>query len=367
MILRRFILGALLALGLASGAHAQTSLLLRNNPDAALQVQVSVDFENALYSPGCTPIANCVSVTRASAVATDLTYFDAAGASFTTYAANTPRIKAGYGLLKEDNRTNFLLNSGTPATQTTGNLTNGSNWLWVNGTGSATLSNGTATGCIGTATQGFPVNFTVAGAGTCTVTVAGSLNQFQLEFGPTIPTSYIATAGATVARGTELIQVVAGSPLAKLLAANQGFVIVATQGIQTGVPLNRDSGNGSLFAQVATASTVRAAATSSNFATASPGITTLAGTNSVGQPNKFATSWGGHGVSFAWNNGTVAHTSPGFKANFAAGNLEIGGTGTTAHITPSTGAVSILLTQLAMTGPTPTTLMRDFWRSAANA
>ncbi|MER5184132.1 serine hydrolase domain-containing protein [Streptomyces sp. NPDC002896] len=42
----------------------------------------------------------------------------------------------------------------------------------------------------------------------------------------------------------------------------------------------------------------------------------------------------------------------------------IGGTGTTAHITPSTGAVAILLTQVEMTGPTPPPLMRDFWRYA---
>jgi CubicO group peptidase (beta-lactamase class C family) len=43
----------------------------------------------------------------------------------------------------------------------------------------------------------------------------------------------------------------------------------------------------------------------------------------------------------------------------------IGGTGTAAHITASTGAVAILLSQLAMTGPTPPPLMRDFWRYAA--
>jgi CubicO group peptidase (beta-lactamase class C family) len=45
----------------------------------------------------------------------------------------------------------------------------------------------------------------------------------------------------------------------------------------------------------------------------------------------------------------------------------VGGTGTAAHITASTGAVSILLSQVAMTGPTPPAVMRDFWRSAANA
>jgi CubicO group peptidase (beta-lactamase class C family) len=45
----------------------------------------------------------------------------------------------------------------------------------------------------------------------------------------------------------------------------------------------------------------------------------------------------------------------------------VGGTGTTAHLTPSTGTVSIMLSQLEMTGPTPPALMRDFWRYAAGA
>lgn len=44
----------------------------------------------------------------------------------------------------------------------------------------------------------------------------------------------------------------------------------------------------------------------------------------------------------------------------------VGGTGTAAHLTPSTGTVSILLSQLEMPGPTPTALMRDFWRYAAD-
>lgn len=45
----------------------------------------------------------------------------------------------------------------------------------------------------------------------------------------------------------------------------------------------------------------------------------------------------------------------------------IGGTGTAAHITPSTGTVSIVLSQLEMTGPTAPALMRDFWRCAVEA
>jgi CubicO group peptidase (beta-lactamase class C family) len=42
----------------------------------------------------------------------------------------------------------------------------------------------------------------------------------------------------------------------------------------------------------------------------------------------------------------------------------IGGTGTTAHVAPPTATIGILLTQVQMTGPTPTPLMRAFWRYA---
>lgn len=45
----------------------------------------------------------------------------------------------------------------------------------------------------------------------------------------------------------------------------------------------------------------------------------------------------------------------------------IGGTGTAAHIVPATGTVTILLSQVAMTSPAPPPLMRDFWRSTAEA
>ncbi|MFJ5307380.1 serine hydrolase domain-containing protein [Streptomyces sp. NPDC088350] len=43
----------------------------------------------------------------------------------------------------------------------------------------------------------------------------------------------------------------------------------------------------------------------------------------------------------------------------------VGGTGTTAHIVPPTGTVTILLTQAGMANPTPTKVMRDFWRCTA--
>ncbi|TDC09008.1 class A beta-lactamase-related serine hydrolase [Streptomyces sp. 8K308] len=43
----------------------------------------------------------------------------------------------------------------------------------------------------------------------------------------------------------------------------------------------------------------------------------------------------------------------------------IGGSGTAAHLVPATGGVAILLTQVAMTRPTPPPVMREFWRYAA--
>ena len=44
----------------------------------------------------------------------------------------------------------------------------------------------------------------------------------------------------------------------------------------------------------------------------------------------------------------------------------VGGTGTSAHIIPSTGTVAILLTQVGMDSPVPSTLMRDFWLHSAD-
>jgi CubicO group peptidase (beta-lactamase class C family) len=45
----------------------------------------------------------------------------------------------------------------------------------------------------------------------------------------------------------------------------------------------------------------------------------------------------------------------------------VGGTGTTAHVAPATGTVGVLLTQVQMTGPASTGLMRAFWQCAFGA
>lgn len=43
-----------------------------------------------------------------------------------------------------------------------------------------------------------------------------------------------------------------------------------------------------------------------------------------------------------------------------------GGTGTFAHIVPSTGTLAILLAQVAADSPVPPEWMRDFWRYTAS-
>ncbi len=45
----------------------------------------------------------------------------------------------------------------------------------------------------------------------------------------------------------------------------------------------------------------------------------------------------------------------------------VGGTGTSAYVDPSRRTVSILLTQLEMSGPTAPTIMREFWQYAAGS
>ncbi|WP_406009053.1 beta-lactamase family protein [Streptomyces sp. NBC_00637] len=66
-----------------------------------------------------------------------------------------------------------------------------------------------------------------------------------------------------------------------------------------------------------------------------------------------------------WGYGGSVDVSPVDPWNVPGRYGWVGGTGTTAHIVPQTGTVTILLTQVAMENPTPTPLMRDFWRCTA--
>lgn len=150
-----------------------------------------------------------LTVSRASANATDLLATDVSGRAYNSFGANVARVTAGRGLLVEEARTNVLLASAVPATQTSPSLGTGTYSLWCNGAGSVTPSGVTATITgAAAATNGAPNTFVVTVAGTVLFTVSGALNAFQCELNPgTIgnPTSFITT---TVAAGTRNMDIV---------------------------------------------------------------------------------------------------------------------------------------------------------------
>ena len=181
--------------------YYSTQMVSRSQPSSSLvgagpAGTLDLSFLSASLDPSIT-------WTRANANATTGTFLDPSGVSFSTVLANIPRISVANGLLVEGARTNLLLNSSAPVTQTTASLAIGSYALWVNGAGSAMPSAGTAVGAgFAPATQGNPSSFTLSTAGTVTVTVTGALNRFQLEAGLDA-SSYVPTAGTTLGRSVD--------------------------------------------------------------------------------------------------------------------------------------------------------------------
>lgn len=199
------------------------------------------NFSNGLYFGGG---PSSLTVTRASTNATDLLTTSASGYAYQTYGANLPRLSPNSGgLLVEEARTQLLAAPTVPATQTTASLGANTYTLWVNGSGSATSSAGTATITgAGVATNGTPNIFTVTVAGTVVVTVAGSLNAFQLEAG-TWGTSFITTQAA---RNQDTINILfAPTSLSQYTLYAQGipFAPVAFASNQTMVVLSDGTNN----------------------------------------------------------------------------------------------------------------------------
>lgn len=189
------------------------------------------DFKGGVYFGD---VIGSITCSRTATSATDLLPTSPLGASFNTFGANTLRITPGKGLLVEEARTQYLATPGTPATQTTAALAAGAYILWVNGSGSATASNGTATIASSNATnlvaaQGRPAGFTVSSPGTVVITVTGSLNQFQLENDPAgvgLPTSFISAIGT---RDADVVSTT-GTTINTYL---QSFLAAGSSGVNT--------------------------------------------------------------------------------------------------------------------------------------
>ena len=136
------------------------------------------------------------------------TYFDSSGV-IQTATSNIPRYdidpitKEKLGLLIEISSTNILLNSTTLSTQSV-SVGASTYTLSFYGTGTVALS-GVYTGSL-VGTGIFPVRsvltFTVATAGTLTLTVSGTVQYAQLE-NISFATSYIPTTGVSVTRSGE--------------------------------------------------------------------------------------------------------------------------------------------------------------------
>ena len=107
------------------------------------------------------------------------------------------------GWLCEPVRTNYALNSTTPATHTTGSLAIGTYTLWQEGTGSFVATAGTAVGTFGTASNGTPATITITTAGTVVLTASGTNTWVQLELGA-FKTSRIPTTTATATRAATI-------------------------------------------------------------------------------------------------------------------------------------------------------------------
>src|SRR5215207_835793 len=123
-----------------------------------------------------------------------------ADAKVTTALDYHPTSHASLGALIEPQRTNYLLNSGTPATQSV-SLGAGTYTLWIAGSGSCVLSGGPT----GTATAGSPATFTLGSTTSVTFTISGTVTRFQVELGLE-PTSFIPTTSAQVTRAADLPQ-----------------------------------------------------------------------------------------------------------------------------------------------------------------
>lgn len=281
---------------------------------------IDLDFRNNRYwvSPSVLT-SSPVSVSRASS-GTNMVPTSPSGFSFTTFGNNVARITSPFGLLSEESRTNNLLNSTVPATQTTASLGTGTYTLWVNGSGSATPSGGTAT-LVGAAaaTQGSPNVFTITVAGTVVVTVVGSLNAFQLETG-NFGTSLIVTAGTTQTRSADVptMSATVSTPFSQYAQGNTEIALNTTTN-----PFILDTSDGTTTNRAALL-IERTTGFWSRFYTASGGTT---GATSFGTSNVIATSTKSAGAfadgSQVWVSGTDVGTNS-ITGAWTATTLNIG-------------------------------------------
>ena len=152
-----------------------------------------------------------------TAGSTDASYYDDVSRTVTDFPTiNTPRFRAE-GLVIEPSKTNYAPNSFTPGAVAVSSfsLTARNYQMYMKGSGSVTLTNGTAT-CAAfpiVVTEASPAIFATVGTGTITLTPSGTVNRWQLEPatvtalpGPVAqPGTFIRTTNAAVTRSSEAL------------------------------------------------------------------------------------------------------------------------------------------------------------------
>ena len=160
----------------------------------------------SLSYPGLPPLT----FSRADAVPC-ATYRDSAGIRRIA-PANVPRFDHDVhgnrlGYLRENGRTNLLLNSTAPVTQKVNIASAGQFYiLSCEGSGSVAVTADTASiTATGSATEGTPFQFQCNVTGDVDITVTGTVTAFQLELGigGAHATSLIVTAGTSATRASE--------------------------------------------------------------------------------------------------------------------------------------------------------------------
>lgn len=248
----------------------------------------ALDFKNGRYNGGS--LNSLMSVSRASN-ATDLLPSSPSGYAYNTYGSNVLAVSPSVGLLDFEARTNLFLNPTAPVTQTI-TVATGSNTLWVNGSGSATIAAGTATITgAGTAVNGAPVVINCTVAGTVVVTISGSLNASTLEAGA-FGTPFLTHAADVI------------SPIGALLTAMKAPV--GTLVVQIGKTpaagnfpfLLANAAHSTVFARLLSNTMFR-----STMATVNLDVTLGSGSFATGTV-KMGWAWDGTGRSVVGNNGT---------------------------------------------------------------